>query len=71
MTRLIFTVALLSLIVYLTRRMFAQPLPRSPEPQRGRSRPAPRGAPRALVCGHCSTQFEPSKDGWTCPACGK
>jgi rubrerythrin len=30
-----------------------------------------RGAPRALVCGECGTQFAPDAQGWICPKCGK
>jgi hypothetical protein len=71
MTRFVFTIALVCLVIYLVRRMFAPP-PAPAADSRGPSKGGvPRGSPRALVCGDCGTQFEPAKDGWKCPSCGK
>lgn len=68
MTRFIFALALIFLVIHLFRRMIAQST--DPEPERGPRRVS-RGAPRALVCGECGTQFEPQAQGWNCPTCGK
>lgn len=69
MNRLLLTLVVLFLVFSLLRSLrrgsrtdrHSGAAPRRPE----------RGAPRALVCGDCGTQFAPDTQGWVCPKCGK
>jgi hypothetical protein len=74
MTRFVLTLTVIILFLVALRRLGSASPPRADGGGSGSkppARPAPRGAPRALVCGDCGTQFEPNKDGWVCPSCGK
>jgi rubrerythrin len=69
MNRLLITLAVLFIVFSLLRALrkgsrgdrHSGTAPRRPD----------RGAPRALVCGECGTQFAPDARGWICPKCGK
>jgi rubrerythrin len=69
MNRILITVAII-LIVFLLLRGRRAASRRDRHSGTARSR-TERGAPRALVCGECGTQFAPDAQGWVCPKCGK
>jgi rubrerythrin len=71
MTRFALTLVIIIVFLVALRRLFASSLPRGDSASRPPAKRAPRGAPRSLVCGDCGTQFEPGKEGWVCPSCGK
>lgn len=68
-----FAITLLVIILVLTalRRLGASSASRREQQSKPPAKRPPRGTPRSLVCGDCGTQFEPVKDGWVCPSCGK
>ena len=69
MNRLLLTLAIIFIVFSLLRGFRGASRPeRHSGPVRRRSE---RGAPRALVCGECGTQFAPDAQGWICPKCGK
>jgi rubrerythrin len=73
MMRLFITLALIFVILLAVRTLRKSVFPREERPPRVPRGPSStaRGAPRALVCGECGTQFEPQEGGWICPKCGK
>jgi hypothetical protein len=34
-------------------------------------RPLTRPTPDTVVCAECGTRYDPGREGWTCPGCGK
>jgi hypothetical protein len=35
------------------------------------TRPLTRPTPDTVVCADCGTRYNPAREGWTCPRCGK
>ena len=69
MNRLILTLTIILLVFFLLRGRRATS--RGDRHSGTAPRRTERGAPRALVCGECGTQFAPDAQGWICPKCGK
>ena len=66
MPRLLFYVVLTILVVLWAKRFVRVKIGRTP----GSSTP-PGTMPKRLVCGACSTAYDPHASGWICPKCGK
>ena len=71
MNRLLITLALILLVFLLLRAARRGASRGDRHSGTAASRRTERGAPRALVCGACGTQFAPDAQGWICPKCGK
>ena len=70
MNRVLLTIAII-LLVFLLLRAARRAASRGDRHSGTAPRRTERGAPRALVCGACGTQFAPDAQGWICPKCGK
>jgi hypothetical protein len=69
MNRLLLTLAIILIVFFLLRGRHGAS--RGDRHSGTGPRRTERGAPRALVCGACGTQFPPDAEGWICPKCGK
>jgi hypothetical protein len=67
MLRLLIYAAVLISAVLLLMRVLLPPRGKGGKPRGPLTRPGP----DTVVCAECGTRYSPTREGWTCPGCGK